>query len=310
MVGLEARLRMVLADADPAITVTGPLRHLKGYLNDLWFFDSDVGRLVAKLRPVPEEDPEQLRTYVGTMRLLRETGFPTPELMIFDESCAALDGRQFSVLRYAPGTVAAEALGGLSGTARATYFRDLGRTIGRLHEIDLPPTTVWRDDTGRAHAGWLEVVQSSLDEARGELTGLSGEQRRLIDTAAGRIERDAAIILPAVGVPRLVHRDLHPGNLLVEADRVTAVLDFEMVREWDAAYDFVKINNSIVSVHPDSKDPLLAGYREHAPWDDDFESRAHLYQGLYCLLAAADFLDGNDGHRHWPNQLRRWLHRG
>ncbi len=110
-------------------------------------------------------------------------------------------------------------------------------------------------------------------------------------------------------MPSLVHRDLHLGNVLFEADAVTAVIDFEMVREWDAAYDFIKINESFGSNFPESKNPFLTGYREHIPATADFESRVHLYEGLYCLLSAAEFLAGNDRHRHWSNHLRRWLGR-
>jgi Ser/Thr protein kinase RdoA (MazF antagonist) len=150
-------------------------------------------------------------------------------------------------------------------------------------------------------------VQASLAEARAELAATTGEERRLIDLASVRIERDAAILLPSVTVPRLVHRDLHPGNVLVEGDAVTAVIDFEMVREWDAAYDFVKIDNSIFIPFPEARVPFLAGYHEQVPPERDFASRVRLYQGLYCLLTAADFLAGNDGHRDWLIRLRRWL---
>jgi aminoglycoside phosphotransferase (APT) family kinase protein len=307
MVGMEARLASVLVGGEPSITVIGAMRYERAYANDLWFFDSDAGPLVAKLRRIPEEDPEQLRAYARSMDRLRDAGFPTPELLLLEDESDALDGRQFSVLRYAPGEVAAANVRTLSESSRARFFHDLGRTIGRLHAIDLPRSTGWRDDAGIAHPGWPEVVAAGLDDVRAELADLTGEERRMIDIAAKRIERDAASLLPAVVEPRLVHRDLHLGNVLMQGDSVTAVIDFEMVREWDAAYDFVKINTNILTPFPDSTDPFLAGYREQALPDGDFESRVHLYQGLYGLLSAAEFLAGNDGHRHWFNHLRRWL---
>ncbi len=196
MVTMEARLASALRSAEPAISVTGAMRHEQTHVNDLWFFDSDAGPLVAKLRRVPEEDPEQLRAYARSMSRLRDEGFPTPELLLLQDECDALDGRQFSVLRYAPGSVAAGNVRALSAASKARFFRDLGRTIGRLHAIELPRTTVWRDDAGGGHTNWLEVVLASLDEARGELTGILGEERGMIDNAAEQIGRDAVILLP------------------------------------------------------------------------------------------------------------------
>lgn len=302
------KLQTALAGLQPPITVIGDMRHVPGYANDLWFLDSSAGPVVVKIRRIPEEDPEQIRTYARSMALLEDEGFPTPDLLVMDEACAALDGRQLCILRHCDGVVAAEHLARASHSTQATLFRELGRTIGQLHSVDLPPDTVWRDDRGEEHADWLAVVMSSLDEARSELAGrITGEPDQMINTAVQRIEHEAPRILAGGMVPRLVHRDLHLGNVLVEDGRVTALLDFEMVREWDPAYDFVKINSSIFKPHPGVRAPFLAGYRERAPTPDDFERRIDLYEGLYCLLAAVDYLDGNEQHRHWHQHLQRWL---
>lgn len=95
----ESALATALAGAGPAISLRGRPRRLAGYANEVWFCDSDAGPVVAKVRLIPEEDPEQLATYLRTMELLRGYDVATPELLVFEESCTALGGRQFSVLR-------------------------------------------------------------------------------------------------------------------------------------------------------------------------------------------------------------------
>ncbi|GAB3764238.1 phosphotransferase family protein [Microlunatus parietis] len=303
----EASLVAALAGASPAITLRGRPRRLAGYANEIWFCDSDAGPVVAKVRLIPEEDPEQLATYVHTMDLLRRQGFPTPELLVFEESCAALDGRQFSVLRHADGAEASALLGRIPAAARVELLREFGRIIGRLHAIELPAGTVWRDDTGQAHPGWPEVFRAALDEVLAELTWLDGDERRLVDAATVRIEREAPALLAPVAAARLVHRDLHPGNFLVAEGRTTVLLDFEMVREWDAAYDFIKINSSLLGGPAEEVAAFHAGYREQVAPDDGFAARVRLYEGLYGLLSAAEFRSGNPRHRNWANSLRRWL---
>lgn len=301
----EVGLRAALARSRTPISVIGELRHVSGYANEIWFFDSSAGRVVAKVRNFPEEDPEQIKTYLDTMDLLRRERFPTPGLVLFEESCDGLDGRQLAVLEYVHGTAATEVMS--ADGFQPLLFHELGRTIGRLHSIDLPDKTVWRDDTGAPHDDWLGVVLSSLADAETELERRVGDQSAIVAAAATRIRERAAELLPMIKTPRLVHRDLHLGNVLVDGDNVTALLDFEMVREWDPAYDFVKIRNSVFAAGPGADDAFLAGYRESATTSDGFEARTQLYVGLHLLLTVVEYLDGNLRYRDSLQDLQQWL---
>lgn len=49
-------------------------------------------------------------------------------------------------------------------------------------------------------------------------------------------------------------------------------------------------------------------YRQVASVDELLGDRVDLYEGLYGLLAAADYVDGNEGHRDWAPNLDEWLH--
>ena len=299
----EATLRLALGRTP--ISVLGEMRHVSGYANDIWFFDSNLGRVVAKVRNFPEEDPEQIRTYVATMDLLRRERFPTPDLLVFEESCDELDCRQLSVLNHVAGISANEVAS--RGAVRPRVLQEFGRTVGRLHCIDLPVETVWRDDAGFVHDDWLGVVRSSIAEAEAELEGRLGDEFETVATAAMTIRKRAAELLPMINSPRLVHRDLHLANVLIDDDRITAVLDFEMVREWDAAYDFVKIRNSVFPIAPWAEEAFMTGYRETAKTSDRFEERMDLYVGLHLLLTVVEYLDGNERYRDSLPGLKEWL---
>lgn len=276
-------------------------------MNDTWFFNTESGPTVAKIRKVPEEDPQQLRTYVSTMSILEQEGFPTPDLIAFTDECEALDGRQFSVLKFMEGETLAAIQHRIGRDERASLMRDVGAVVGRLHAMDLPRGTTWFDDAGSPHDTWAEVVDSALREAVDELDQLVDDQRVLVDRAAQRVGALAKRHLVDVCEPRLVHRDLHPENILVSSDGAIQILDFEMVREWDAVYDFVKIDSSLTCGNRRDEACFMEGYLMHVRGDTSLSARLFLYQGLYCLLAAADYLDGNEGHQDWQENLEAWL---
>lgn len=148
---------------------------------------------------------------------------------------------------------------------------------------------------------------SSVAEAEAELEGRLGVESWIVVEAATTIRERAAELLPMIGTPRLVHRDLHLGNVLVDDNRVNSVLDFEMVREWDPAYDFVKIRNSVFAAGHWAEDAFLAGYRELAETSDRFEARADLYAALHLLLTVVEYLDGNQGYRDSLHRLKQWM---
>lgn len=147
----EADLRAALARTP--ISVVGEMRHVSGYANDIWFFDSSAGRVVAKVRNFPEEDPEQIRTYLSTMELLRRECFPTPGLLLFEQSCESLDGRQLSVLEHVPGIAATEAEA--RSAIRPSFCRSwAGRSAGCIASTFQPEPYGVMTPAPRTTTGW------------------------------------------------------------------------------------------------------------------------------------------------------------
>jgi hypothetical protein len=114
----EVDVRRALSRATPPITVLGGMRRVAGYANDIWYFASTAGHMVAKARNIPEEDPEQIKTYVYSVQLLNSQGFDTPRLVMCEPSCGEVGGRQLSVLEYVAGAPADEAIATVADRAR------------------------------------------------------------------------------------------------------------------------------------------------------------------------------------------------
>ncbi|SEA73429.1 phosphotransferase family protein [Paenibacillus sp. 276b] len=67
--------------------------------------------------------------------------------------------------------------------------------------------------------------------------------------------------LPDPDGPCLVHMDFRPGNILVNGNKVTGIIDFESARGGSSEIDFTKINRYIWEVNPRTKSPYFEGYQ-------------------------------------------------
>lgn len=215
--------------------------------------------------------------------------------------------QQLSVQRYVDaGGNTGEALQAMPADRRAAYFEDFGRAVGALHSLDLPEFGGWLDDTGTRHATWAEAIHPG-DELRSIHQHPSVVPSDALGEAERRIELGLAA-LPTIA-PRLVHRDLGVNNTLLNpAGTFEAVIDFEMVREWDFPYDFSSRLHPMFDQVAGSSDPFMAGYRAIAgDLPESFALRSWLYTGIYHILGIDEFLDGNTAHSHRPRTLLEWL---
>lgn len=117
------------------------------------------------------------------------------------------------------------------GVARPRDLRDAARTLATflsaLYRID--PT-----------GGSRPRVATTLEaQDRGVRRAIEGAQG-IVDAAAVTRVWEAALAAPAWGRPGVwVHSDLIPGNLLISAEAVTAVIDFGGVHVGDPAKDLM-----------------------------------------------------------------------
>lgn len=301
---LVGALRAVLPDVG-ALAMT---ERINGWANDRWIVQSDIGPLLAKVRSRPEEDERQIEGQLRAQRWLQEIGFPTPELLYLAWKCPELDGRQFSVQRYVEGAAdLSDELEAMDPDARVGLFGEIGNALGRLHAFDLPEFPGWIDDSGRSGESWADTIRpvEALRCVRDDGSLVSSD---LLGKAERRIEEGLALIPSGDVVPRLVHRDLHFGNMLGRDGHFEALLDFEMVREWDFVFDFRRIESAILPSHTDCREAFFASYQDAAgPLPESFELRKWTYDGIGLVLQLEDLIDGNDAYANTPAALAEWL---
>jgi aminoglycoside phosphotransferase (APT) family kinase protein len=75
----------------------------------------------------------------------------------------------------------------------------------------------------------------------------------------------AFFALPKPDGPCIVHMDFRPGNILVNGNKVTGIIDFESARGGSSEIDFTKVNRYIWEVNPRTKLPYIEGYQTIRP---------------------------------------------
>jgi hydroxylysine kinase len=130
-----------------------------------------------------------------------------------------LDGRVVRMTSYLEGPV----LG--SRPASAALRRDIGGTLARLDQALRPFAHPGADRTHLWDLQNFHQLRPLLDQLPGQLP--DRDQRAALVSCLDRFE---ARVLPRLADPatrrQVIHTDFHGDNLLVNADRVTGVLDF------------------------------------------------------------------------------------
>jgi len=178
--------------------------------------------------------------------------------------------RRFAGLaRWTTGRVLAEVLRETADTTAAQHrFAQLGALTASLHD----QAATWRPPAG--------FTRHALDEDGfmgdaphwgpfWEHRNLSAAERRLVLETRSRLHAALARLERPASAYSLIHADMHPGNVLVDGDRMT-IIDFD-----DAAWGWHAYDIAVALVHLQGGPNLAAferayieGYRSVRPLSD------------------------------------------
>jgi aminoglycoside phosphotransferase (APT) family kinase protein len=287
-----AHVRAIVADLDPRCDLLRVSWPRDGLAKTAFFLETTGGSLVLKV--FDDESgawkPQKERTIFAHMRSL---GIPAPEVHRVDTSrrivpfVYSLSGRiagapyshVFSSLSEGENIAMHATLGDYLGRLHATTFDRFGDVFalaGRLvvapaHELasgetgqPLGPFAMWREMHN-------EIVRSRLRLMRG--TGFEDLIPRVeewFEAHDGVIEYDI--------VPRLLHMDLHRGNVLVAGGKVVGILDVEESIVGHNEYDLMRTELALFRGEPPTfAEAFLRAYETHVALDEGYVSRKAFY---------------------------------
>ena len=209
--------------------------------------DSERGEFVIKRR---RERPAEI-AFVGFTHAVQthvaEAGFPTPALVTTTEhhsTAVVHEGLLYEVQRFVRG--------GRYDHSEA-HTASAGAALARFHALTEGFRPGFESPRGTFHrapavAGHLEALARSAGADLAKPVASLAEAYR---DAADRVDRAGVFS----GTERVVHADWHPGNLLFEGPRVSAVLDYDTARLAPRALDLAigLLQFSITREHDDPR---------------------------------------------------------
>src|SRR5215204_5034141 len=239
-----------------------PPRRLGGAINYILQVSTNDGNVVIRVHR-PETTPDRLRAVHRIQEHLRATGLPIPAILRSrtGDSWTAFDGRLVEVLEFVPG--GHEVRSWEDGTA---VFAAMGRLHAALRSIDAPelpqppfgcyaPPATALALLASTEAGFQsESDQPKYPRAAEVRTATASLLRRLV-AARETYESDL--------VRTLVHGDFVGYNVLIEGNRVIAILDFDRLAEgfriFEIAYTLMYVLSCVVY-------PTCVAYPTSAEW--------------------------------------------
>lgn len=187
------------------------------------------GRVVLR---VYQRDPAQARKEVALANFLQGRVVApavlhfTPANVVTGHPCAVMEWRPGVRLEtLAPGGALAAAVGAALATIHAVPYAEYG-----LFGADLAV----REPVDLGRGGLLAYLRTQVMEGPGRAR-LGGS---LADRLYGLVEREGHLLETWLVKPCLVHGDFNGSNVMVDQDRVSAVVDWEFAFSGSPATDF------------------------------------------------------------------------
>jgi aminoglycoside phosphotransferase (APT) family kinase protein len=277
------RLAAVLAKAGVSWEQVADYRTLAGgTFNDVYLLRLAAGaRLVVKLPPGPR------------IQLLRyEHGLAATEALYYRLAgqCAgvtvptviAVDDTGL-VMTYCPGTPWPQLTPPPAGAEKDELRIELGRQVARLHTITGTQFGYPSQSTGPLRDTWREAFLDMVDAVLADAGAYAATLPRPVTDIRALFAGQAAV-LDQVTTPVLVHFDLWYGNILIDENRIGALIDAERAFWGDPVAEFV----SLALFGDIEQDPaFLHGYRAAGgmvTFDAATRLRLSLYRAYLYLI--------------------------
>jgi aminoglycoside phosphotransferase (APT) family kinase protein len=207
-----------LASVLGAAEITGLIRLSGGASRETWRFEADGRPLVLQMQR--EGDERDMTIEMSALRAAASAGVPAPMIVAGSTDRSHL-GAAYMIVDFVAGQTTARKIlrdDEFSG-AREVMAKQLGDALARIHAIE--PGAI---------AGLTDVDQ--LDQYRDRLDAL-GEPHPTFELAMRWLEANR----PAAIGHGVVHGDFRLGNVIVGAEGLRAVLDWELVHLGDPMED-------------------------------------------------------------------------
>ena len=202
----------------------------EGYCNAAYRLHLADGRCcIIKIAPFGDEnllsyEKEMMKSEVYAMRLAQEYGgIPVAKVYAADGQCTVCDS-PFFIMECLPGESLAKIKGELSPKILQNIYTDLGKILKRLHQI---PAEQFGLLSGLfCSQSWfstfIQMMEALLKNAQALEISIGMDPARILAYL-----RTRETVFSEVDIPHLIHWDTWDGNLLIQNNKISGIIDWE-----------------------------------------------------------------------------------
>lgn len=240
-----------------------------------------VGEFVAK--------PTRGDTERRVLAALASTDIPVPRLIEPPEG-----SHEILVMERLPGTPLAERLraANMRWELSALAFT-FARMLARIHSLDWKAVTPWMADPDDLPEDLIDrSVEEMWESWQGRIEALPRDARGPFQHALNWLDQRRPVEVSVC----LCHGDYSLSNVLIEADEVTGVLDWEDAQVTDASYDLALLAVELARLGLDEADAqlfaqaVLGAYLQSSPRT---LGNLAFFTGARLLTETLDAIDAN-----------------
>ena len=301
-VGAE-HIEAILASAGR--TLRNVRRPGSGLTGSVFILETAQDDLVLKVSRDPASDWKLGKERI-VYGLLRGQGVAAPQVRVTDLS-RTISPFAYTLAECLPGVTFSRAYEAMSAAEGLDVYQQLGDVQGRMHSLTFNRFGDVAEQAGRVTAGAARELVGEAGGAdvgpfttwgdmhrqivRGRLSFLSRTEFHDLVEPVGRWFGDHEGLLDYPITPRLLHMDLHRGNVLVSEGRITGVLDVEEAIIGHNEYDLMRTELAHFGDGQEAlREAFFDGYTAHVALDAGYAGRRPLYElsrwlvGLQCLV--------------------------
>ncbi|UJR17343.1 hypothetical protein I4U23_004238 [Adineta vaga] len=276
-------VKQIILDYDQSLEIKTISRPKDGYSNSVYFitFTNDL-HLELVLKFIKANDNTEVMFY----QLLHENNvenFLVPKILKFDSTI-----RNYYISSKLSGFPLSHSWDSMTHEQRLKIYRELGRFVGQLHSKYTYEKCGYLKN--QEFYCWKEmfctIIEKQIEKFKGTIFEELGmkiykylfENIHLIDYEI---------------VPRLLHIDLHCGNILILNDTVTGILDAEDAVIGHNEYELMRIEKGHFEGNEtdDYRKEFLSIYTTYVKLDDDYDKRRRFYSLSRELVAIQCLID-------------------
>ncbi|MFD2702959.1 phosphotransferase family protein [Paenibacillus shunpengii] len=202
----------------------------EGWANSAYLITlEDDTKVVAKIAASTDSfmryERNLMRAEVEVLRLLESSGFPIAPRVIYHDATKSIIESEYFLMSYIPGQSLNKIKNELSESTLTEIYQQLGAYNREMNEIKGDGFGYYAQEE-RRKSTWREAFFLMLDdhfadaEERGVQLPVPGTEMR---AAMYRL----ADALDEVTEPRLIIWDLWDGNVMIESNKISGLIDFE-----------------------------------------------------------------------------------